>query len=165
MTSTIGKAATAKTLERLSGTSGAQARLAALTLAESGGRPGAETIQLRAQNVSAEIAEKAGLVKYPGVNVHCEKVVNDFKEKFREWSGRVWMGIEVRHSQDRLEGLDEKLQLCVDAVTQSLGQARGDWGDGMYFGGAYEVMYGPVKHGGKNFLQTATVTFAVEVGR
>lgn len=165
MTSTIGKAAAAKALERLTGSQGVQENLAQLSMAETGRAGLAESIQVRAQNVAAEIAEKAGPVKYPGVNVFCHKVVNDFKEKFRAFSGRVWMSVEVRHSQDRLEGLEERLQMCADAVAQTLEDARGDWGDGMYYAGGYEVAFGPVKRGGKNFIQAATVAFAVEVGR
>jgi hypothetical protein len=163
MTSTIGKAAAAKAFERLAGASGVQGQVAALLAAETGRT--AETVQLRMQNVSAEISEKAGLVKYPWVSVYCHKVVNDFKEKFRTFSGRVWLAIEVRHSQDRLEGLEARLQACADAVALTLDGARGDWDDGMYYAGGYEVVFGGVKHGGKNFIQTATVTFAVEVGR
>jgi hypothetical protein len=39
------------------------------------------------------------------VNVYCEKIVNDLKEKFQTFSGRVQMAIELRQSQDRLEGI------------------------------------------------------------
>jgi hypothetical protein len=165
MTSTIGKAATAKTLERLAGAKGVQSALAALSLAEVGRTRVVETVHLRAQNVASELAEKAGLVKYPAANVYCHKVVNDFKEKFRTFSGRVWMGIEVRHSQDRLEGIETHLQLYIDAVCTVIESTRGDWGDGMYYAGGYEVTFAPTRHGGKNFIQAATVAFAVEVGR
>ncbi len=48
------------------------------------------------------------------------------------------------------------------AVTRVLDTNRGDWGGGILFGGSYEVTYGPVKHGGKNLLQTAKITFALE---
>jgi hypothetical protein len=164
MTSTIGKAATAKTLERLTGPKGVQSTLATLLL-EIGKAGSGEVIQVRAQNVAAELAERAGLVRYPGLNVFCHKVVNDFKEKFQSFSGRVWIGVEVRHSQDRLEGLEDKLELYVDALATSLDRIRGDWGDGMYYAGGYEVTFGPAKHGGKNFIQSAAVTFAVEVSR
>ena len=45
------------------------------------------------------------------------------------------MAIEVRVSQDRLEGIEEQLQMYVDAVTQVLDQNRGDWGEGMFYAG------------------------------
>ena len=61
--------------------------------------------QVRAQNVAADLAEQSTRVQYPAVNVYCEKIVNNLTEKFRSFSGTVQMAIEVRHSQDRLEGL------------------------------------------------------------
>jgi hypothetical protein len=165
MRSTIGKAATAKTMERFAGSGGVEASLAAL-LREGEALPGvADTIQKRSGFVTAEVAERAGPVKYPVMHVHCLKIVNDFREKFRALSGRVWMGIEVRHSQDRLEGIEDNLQLYVDSVARTLEGARGDWGDGMFYGGGYEVEFGPVKQGGRHVIQSATVKFAVDVGR
>ena len=48
---------------------------------------------------------------------------------------------------------------------QLLNGSRGDWGDGMYYTGEYEVAFGPVKQGGKNFMQVAKVTFEIGVSR
>jgi hypothetical protein len=33
----------------------------------------------------------------------------------------------------------------------------------MFFAGAYEASYGAIKHGGKNFVQQAKITFDIEV--
>ena len=41
----------------------------------------------------------------------------------------------------------------------------GEWGAGMFYGGGYEVAFGAVKRGGRNFVQAAKVTFEVEVSR
>ena len=76
---------------------------------------------------------------YPSLNVYCEKIANTLKEKFRSFSGSVQMTIEVRHSQDRLDGLQDALELYVDSVTQVLDAERGDWGSGMFYAGGYEV--------------------------
>jgi hypothetical protein len=117
------------------------------------------------QNVAAEMAERALGVKYPVVNVYCEKIRNGLREKFRSFSGTVQMAMELRQSQDRLEGLQDRLELYVDAAMQKLNRSRGDWGDGMFFGGAYEVAFGPVKQGGRNFIQVAKVTFEIGVSK
>ena len=77
------------------------------------------------------------------MNVYCEKVVNDLREKFRSFSGSVQMAIEVRHSQDRLEEWKTALEAETDAVTSMLSASRGDWGDGMFYAGGYEVSFGP----------------------
>jgi hypothetical protein len=97
--------------------------------------------------------------------VYCEKIVNDLREKFRSFSGRVMMTIELRQSQDRLEGIQDRLEFYVDATMQMLQGSRGDWGDGMFYGGQYEVSYGAVKQGGKNFTQVAKVTFEIGVSK
>jgi hypothetical protein len=55
------------------------------------------------------------------------------------------------------------LELYVEAITGVLDANRGDWGNGVFYGGGYEVTFGASKHGGKNFLQAARVTFDVDV--
>src|SRR3954471_16831633 len=114
MTAGIGSAATRKVMERLAGPTGGGLTVGALTEAGSEGPP------LRAQNAAAELVERSATVKYPLVSVYCEKVTNDLREKFCSFSGSVEMAIEVRHSQDRLEGMEEALERQTDAVTKAL---------------------------------------------
>jgi hypothetical protein len=162
MTAKMGSAATAKVVQRITGangqTSGSQGLSGALVL---NGAQVLNAVQVRTQNVAAELAERAATVRYPVLQVYCEKIVNSMVEKFRTFSGTVQMAIEVRQSSDRLEGLEEGLEAAADAVTQILSASRGDWGDGMYYGGGYQVVFGAVKHGGKNFIQVAKVTFEI----
>ena len=73
------------------------------------------------------------------------------------------MVIEVRISQDRLEDMQAHLQSYVDAVNQVLDDNRGDWGDGVFYAGAYEITFGGVKHGGRNFLQVAKVSLVLQI--
>jgi hypothetical protein len=165
MISKIGSAVTAKVMQRITGPSGVNASLGALPQGEREFAGLVDTSQVRAQNVAPDMAERALGVKYPAVNVYCEKIVNDLKEKFRTFSGRVQMAIELRQSQDRLEGIQDRLELYVDATMQMLNESSGDWGDGMFFGGGYEAAFGSVKQGGKNFMQMAKVTFEIGVNR
>jgi len=154
----IGSAARTKLMERLTAPAGINSTLGALTLPN-----GTTTLQVCAQNAAPDVADRTGTVQYPAVTVYCEKVVNDLREKFRSFSGTVHLAIEVRHSQDQLDGIEDTLEKYMDAVTQTLTANRGDWGEGMYFAGAYQVSYGAVKRGGKNFSQAAKVTFEVGV--
>jgi hypothetical protein len=165
MTGKIGSAATGKVQQLITGPSGVNAGLG--TVIEGSGEFAGlvEKSHVRSQNVAADIAERALGVKYPTVNVYCERIVNDLREKFRTFSGRVQMAIEVRQSQDRLDGIQDHLETYVDAAMQMLDGSRGDWGDGMYYAGGYEVAYGAVKQGGKNFVQVAKVTFEIGVNR
>lgn len=115
------------------------------------------------QNVSAELNEKSQVVKYPVVHVYADRIKNELKEKFRTFSGTVRTVAEVRVSEDRIEGIEERLRLYVDAVTRVLDRNRGTWGEGAFFSGKYEVVIDPVKHGGRNFLQVAKVVFEVDL--
>lgn len=115
------------------------------------------------QNIAFDTLEKKAGAKYPSVHLYCDRLENKMREKFRTFSGLAYMAIEVRVSQDRLGNLERDMRRYVDAVTQVLDFNRGDWGRGVFFGGAYEVTFEPVGHGGRNYLQTAKVTFSLDV--
>lgn len=115
------------------------------------------------QNVAFELSEKSQVVKYPVVHVYTDRIRNELREKFRQFSGKARTVAEIRVSHDRIEGIEERLRLYVDAVTQVLDQNRGCWGEGAFFGGQYEVVIEPVRHGGRNFLQVARVVFEVDL--
>ena len=161
MIAKLGSAARDKVMERLAGTSGINGGLAAM-------RAEAEQIpaeRIVAQNAAADLAERSSGTQYPVAAVYCEKVTNALTEKFRRFSGSVGMVVEVRHSQDRITGLQESLESYADAAGWVLEASRGDWGDGMFYDGRFQVAFGPVKHGGKNFLQSAKITFEIGVSR
>ena len=159
----IGSAVTAKVVARVTGPSGVNSGLASLTQAEQEFFGIVDAAQVRTLNAAADLVERAQGLKYPMVNVYCEKIVNDLREKFRSFAGTVHMAVEIRHSQDRVEGLQDRLETYVDAAMAMLNGLRGDWGDGMFYGGTYAVTFGPVKQGGKNFIQVAKVTFEIGV--
>jgi hypothetical protein len=121
--------------------------------------------QVVALHASAELVERARSVAYPALFIYCEKVQNQMKEKFRTFSGSADLVIEVRASHDRLEGMAALLQTYVDAAIMTLDGRRGDWGDGVFFPGGYQVEYGAIRSGGKNFAQTAKICFEVKVSR
>ena len=154
-------AATRKIMRLLTATPGVNTNLEVLAELEQVTLPAITDKQIATQNMAADVAERSADVKYPVVHVYCEKIANTLREKFRTFSGEAHMAIEVRLSQDRLDGLDRKLQLYVDAVTQVLDKSRGDWGRGLFYGGGYEAVFVPVKHGGRNFIQIAKITFEV----
>lgn len=159
----VGSTVTAQTMELLGAPEGLNACLATLAQAANVIAPPLSQSQIMAQNVPIELAERSTAVKYPTIQVYCEKIVNQLKEKFRAFSGKAVMTIEVRVSQDKLDGIEEQMQVHLDAITQLLDQNRGDWGEGMYYAGGYEAVLGPVKHGGRNFVQTGRITFDVGV--
>ena len=159
----IASAATQKLAGILAASNGLPAAVEALTAQQSLALPQVAPQQIIAQNVGAEIAEKSVATKYPVIYVYCSKLVNDLREKFRTFSGDAQMLVEARVSQDRLDGLESNLHVYVDAISSVLDGNRGEWGDGFFYGGGYEVTFSKVKHGGRNFLQTAEISFALEV--
>lgn len=120
---------------------------------------------ITALNASVDVAEKTGHAHYPALLVYCDKLSNSLKEKFRQFSGKAHLVVEVRYSQDRLDSLEANTQTCVDAVCALLDDSRGDWGNGAFYAGGYEVAYEPIGRGGKNFLQKAKVGFEIQVSK
>jgi len=143
---------------------GVGVRVGAITQSDTALQP-VEIRTILTQNVSADISEKAGLAHYPALLVYCDKMSNSMKEKFRRFSGKAHLVVEVRHSQDRLETIESNLQMYVDAVCAMLDDSRGDWQAGAFYTGGYDVVYEPAGRGGKNYLQRAKVGFDVEVSR
>jgi len=159
----IAGTSTQKVIGVLTAGSGLPAALEALTTQQGVKLPAIAAHQIIPQNVAPEVSDQSTVNKYPLVYVYCTKVVNELREKFRTFSGDAQMVVEVRVSQDRLDQIETNLQAYVDVITQVLDNSRGDWGDGTFFDGGYEITFGGVKHGGRNFLQIAKVSFVLEI--
>jgi hypothetical protein len=164
MTPQIGSAITGKIIQRINGPgSGVNANLVALTQGALRTLRILDPAQVRSGNFASDMAERSDTVQYPAANVYCEKIVNSQIEKFRTFSGKLQMAIDLRHSEDRLDHVQSNLETYTDAVMAVLDSSLGDWGGGMYYAGGYQVAFGPVKHGGKNFIQIAKITFEIGV--
>ncbi|HYL37177.1 MAG TPA: hypothetical protein VEV17_14770 [Bryobacteraceae bacterium] len=161
--SQIASVTTKKLLNVLATSPGVPEAVAALISADSLVLPAISVPQIVGQNVAADVAEKSISSKYPLIYVYCSKITNAQREKFRNFSGDAEMVVEARVSQDRLDGIESHLHAYVDAITQVLNAKRGDWGDGVFYTGGYEVSFAGVKHGGRNFIQIARVSFALEI--
>jgi hypothetical protein len=154
--------ATSKLQELLTSPNGLNASLAVLAQSESVTVPPILVTNVFTDNVSSDIAEKSVEPKYTAIYIYCDKMTNALTEKFRNFSGTIEMTIDVRVSQDRLEGIDQTSQLYTAGVTQTLDQNRGDWGQGLFYAGRYEISFGPVKHGGRNFIKSAKVSVQLD---
>jgi hypothetical protein len=124
-----------------------------------------EDRQMGALQAPAELHDRVGKAAYPVYQVYVERVRNKMTEKFRRFSGTVDVVVEVRISQDRLEGLTERVQFYADAVTDVVERSRGCVEEGVYLPGTYEVTFETVKKGGLNVMQTARVKCELEVSR
>jgi hypothetical protein len=138
-------------------------------LGSPGERTGASTDWPRAvvnpqvsAHVPAELCED-GSVSYPVIHVYCERVTNQLTEKFSSFSGLVDIVIELRVSDDSPERIGQVTAREIEAVLRLLHIKRGQWADGVYFGGKYEVHFSPVKKGGTGLLQVSRVKLPVHV--
>ncbi len=138
---------------------------AIVRLAEEAGvdPPRLEAGQIQAVNAGVELVERQGPVRYPYVQVCCERVVNSMREKFRKFSGTARIGVEIRCSGERVGGVEEESRLLADALTEVLENNRGDWGDGFSYGGGYELTHHAARAGGRNVVQVARVVFELDV--
>ena len=105
-------------------------------------------------------------MQYPALLVYCDKLSNTLKEKFREFSGKAHVVVEVRHSQDMLPGpgIDRAgLCGCRLRTARMIREATGV--PDCFYAGGYDVSFEPVGRGGRNFLQRAKVGFDVEVSK
>jgi hypothetical protein len=114
-------------------------------------------------NVAVDLLEKRAGTSYPSVHVFCERIENKQAEKFRTFSGTVHLVADVRVSDERVEELEAKLRLQVEAITHVLDLSRGAWGGGSFYGGGYRVDFDPVRHGGRHYVQSAKIRFEVKV--
>ena len=159
----IARIATNKLMGILTGSEGVPAAVAALCQAQNLSLAAVGSEQIISQNVAPDLSERSTVSNYPLVYVYCSKISNQLREKFRTFSGDAEMVIETRVSQDRLDDIQTNLQSYVGAVTQILDNNRGDWQDGVFYAGQYEISFSGVKHGGRNFLQLAKVSFVLQI--
>lgn len=120
-------------------------------------------VQMSTANISIELLDRNTGSKYPQINVYCEKIVNSQRERFRTFSGTAQAVIEVRVSHDRLEQLDQQLNTHVESIIHVMQQSRGSWGNGLHYGGTFEVIFSPIKPGGRHFIRAARVQLPIEV--
>lgn len=159
--SLVTKAAIRNFVEQLRADTGLRFAVADLASRTSATVPLVETSNITAINVSVDAIEHTGWTSYPRVHVYCEQVRNQQLEKGRAFSGTIGLVAEVRVSHDRLESVNDQMLLYADAVTDVLDGICGDWGEGLVYGGGYEIQFSPVRKGGKNFVQSAKVSFQV----
>lgn len=159
----LGSAVTSRVREIMTAATGLPYAVSAIAEREHVELAPIDPSQVMALNIASATAERSAGATYPAIYTYCETLANLQKEKFRTFSGKAYMAVEVRVTHDRLEKVSSTLEYYTGAVTEVLDANRGDWGGGMFYTGGYKVEFGPIKHGGKNFLQTAKVLFEVEV--
>lgn len=152
-----------RTAQLLAGPAGIAENLAAIVEGDGLTAAGMPECSVMTANLAAELIDKNPSLRYPVAQVKCEQLVNSLQEKFRQFSGKARICVELRVTHDRIEEIDRLAHFYAGAVARVLEQNRGDWGNGMFYAGGYEVSFSPAKHGGKNYVQSAAVRFDVEL--
>lgn len=112
-----------------------------------------------------EHLEKAWGSRYPAVILFCERIRSRPTERLRRFSGEAQVGVEVRVTQDRLEGITDRLHYYSDAVRDVLERSRGCIGPGLYLSGETAVQVDAVRKGGSHFLQSSRILCTVIINR
>ena len=59
--------------------------------------------------------------------------------------------------------VDQWIHFYVESVADILQTSVGDWGDGVFYPGAYEVQFNSPKAGGLGFVESAKLSLSVNV--
>ncbi len=140
-----------------------QQQLATISVGVNAAVPAILPTQLLLSSAPAELGDKNIQLTYPRVCIYSSSIKNSQTEKFRAFSGSVSVVAEIWASGDLITDVDGWIHFYVEAIAKILQQNRGDWGNGMFFAGSYEVQFQPAKSGGFGFVQSAKLTFSLNV--
>jgi hypothetical protein len=110
----------------------------------------------------AELLEE---LAFPRVSVFSSKLINSQVEKFRSLSGSIAITAEIVATADFVAEADQWIHYYAEAVSNILRNSRGDWGDGIFFSGAYDIDVQPPRAGAAGYIQVAHVSCSVNVSR
>ncbi len=127
--------------------------------------PAITSAQILLSSASADIGDKNIQLTYPRVCLYSGAVKNLQTEKFRTLSGTVAVAAEIWASGNLVSDTDQWIHFYVEGFTELLRQNIGDWGDGLFFSGIYEVQFQAPKAGGIGFVQSANITCNLNVSR
>ena len=123
------------------------------------------TAQVVLSSTVPDLGDKDLQLTYPRVCLYTATVKNTQIEKFRSLSGTIVVIAEIWASGDLLDETDRWIHYYVEAVTNVLRANIGDWGNGVFFSGAYDVQLQSPKVGGRGYVESAKVSAVLNVSR
>ncbi len=148
---------------KLTATNTLQQQVTALAAASNTTVPKIAPSQVVLSSASPELGDMNIQLIYPRVCIYSTSVKNTQFEKFRSFSGQVWLAAEIWASANLVTQADEWIHFYVESVGEILQDNIGDWGDGMFYGGAYDVAFQAPKVGGLGFVESAKLTLSLTV--
>jgi len=127
--------------------------------------PPIPTSQILLATAGADLADRNGQFSYPRILLYSDGMKNSQNEKFRSLSGTVSVVAELLASSNLLEDVEQWIHFYVEALSGILRARAGDWGDGMFYTGIYEVQLSALKAGGLGFVKASKITFDLNVSR
>jgi hypothetical protein len=121
--------------------------------------------QVVLSSASPDLGDKAVQLTYSRVCLYSAGLRNTRLEKFRSLSGSIAVVADIWASANLVDEVDEWIHFYVEAITNILGQNIGDWGDGIFFSGAYDVQFQIPKVGGIGYVESAKLTCNLNISR
>lgn len=121
--------------------------------------------QVLVTSVPLQIGDMNLELTYPRVCLYTSGLKNNHGEKFRSLSGLVTLVVDIWASGNMLTQVDQWLHYYVEAVTRIFRQNTGNWQNGIFFDGSYDLQLNAATPGGLGFLQHAKVTCLLHVSQ
>ena len=125
--------------------------------------PSVSSSQIVLSSAHADIANRDVQATYPRINLYSSAIKNSQVEKFRSLSGSIVLKADVWTSGNLVTDTDRWIHFYVEGITNILRKHIGDWGDGLFFSGMYDVQFQAPKPGGLGFVQAATLSCDLRV--
>jgi hypothetical protein len=154
-----------KVANLLTASNALQTQLGALAAAAGQPVPTVHSGQVVVTSATQDMGDKSMQLTYPRICLYASGLKNTRAEKALTLSGTVSVTGEVWASANLVQQADTWIHFYVEAFTLLLRQNAGDWGDGFFFSGVYEVAFQPPKTGGLGYVESAKVICALNVSQ
>jgi hypothetical protein len=140
-------------------------RISDIAAASGASVPGIPATQVVLSATNPEIGDNNLQLLYPRVCIYSGGIKNTQVEKFRSLSGLVSTAAEIWASGNLVSDVDKWIHYYVEAAISILQENIGDWGDGIFYSGAFEVQLQQPRVGGLGYVANAKVTCTLNISR
>ncbi|MFL6417305.1 MAG: hypothetical protein ACJ74Y_16735 [Bryobacteraceae bacterium] len=127
--------------------------------------PSVDSEHVIMSSVVNDLGDTDSRLGYPRVCLYSSGLKNSQHEKFCSVSGVLSATADIWTSANLLEDTDRWIHYYVEAVSVLLRKNSGDWGDGIFFSGVYDVQFQSPRTGGLGFIQLARLKFDLMVSQ
>jgi hypothetical protein len=114
-------------------------------------------------SAAPDLADRNVQLTYPRINIYTSGLKNTQVEKFRAFSGTLTVVAEIWSSGDFVSQSDTWIHVYTECCSELLQKSVGDWGNGLFYSGAYDVQFTAPRPGGLGFVQSARLTVSLGV--